>query len=104
MPIAMVMMLSLEIFPLFPVWHFSPTSRCPRNSVLSHIAEDTARAWFRGVGAHCADFGAFWRLFGPSLGHIVELKGSRGLFDTAKSSRTWGVATLSLRLGVSPGF
>ena len=25
MPIAMVMMLSLEIFPLFPVWHISPT-------------------------------------------------------------------------------
>ena len=25
MPIAMVMMLSLEIFPPFPVWHISPT-------------------------------------------------------------------------------
>ena len=25
MPIAMVMMLSLEIFPVFPVWHVSPT-------------------------------------------------------------------------------
>ena len=34
----------------------------------------------------------------------MELKGSRGLFDTVKSSRTWGVATFSLRLGVSPGF
>ena len=78
--------------------------RCPRNSGLSHVAQDTARAWFRGVGAHCADFGAFWRLFGPFLGHIVELKGTRALFDTVKSSRTWGVATVSLRLGVSPGF
>ena len=39
-------------------------TRCPRNSVLSHVAQDTARAWFRGVGAHCADFGAFRRLFG----------------------------------------
>ena len=63
-------------------------TRCPRNLILGHIAQDTARAWFRGVGAHCADFGAFWRLFGPFLGHIVELKGTRGLFDTAKSSRT----------------
>ena len=34
-------------------------TRCSRNSVLSHIAQDTARAWFRGAGAHCADFGAF---------------------------------------------
>ena len=79
-------------------------NRCPRNSVLSHIAQDTARAWFRGVGADCAHFGAFWRLFGPFLGHIVELKGTRGLFDTLKSSRTWGVATVSLCLGVSPGY
>ena len=66
-------------------------TRCPRNRILSHVAQDTARAWFRGVGAHSADFGAFWRLFGPFLGHIVELKGTRGLFDAVKSSRTWGV-------------
>ena len=79
-------------------------TRCPRNSVLSRVAQDTARAWFRGAGAHCADFGAFWRLFGPFLGHIVELKGTRGLFDTGNSSRTWDVATVSLRLGVLPGF
>ena len=79
-------------------------TRCPRNSGLSHVAQDTARAWFRDVGAHCTDFGAFWRLFGPFLRHIVELKGTRGLFDTVKSSRTWAVATISLRLGVLPGF
>ena len=79
-------------------------TRCPRNGDLSHVAQDTASAWFRGVGAHCADFGAFWRHFGPFLGHTVELKGTRGLFDTAKSSRTWHVATVSLRLGVSAGF
>ena len=78
--------------------------RCPRNRVLSQVAQDTARAWFRGVGAHGADFGAFWRLFRPFLGHIVGLKGTRGLLDTAKSSRTCSVATVSLRLGVSPGF
>ena len=79
-------------------------TRCPRNLVLSHVAQDTARAWFRGVGAHCADFGAFGRLFGPFLGHIVELKGTRGLFDRVKSSRTCSVATVSLCMGVSPGF
>ena len=78
-------------------------TRCPWNRILSHVAQDMARAWFRGVGAHCADFGALWRLFGPFLGHIVVLKGSRGLFDTAKSSRTCSVATVSLRLGVLPG-
>ena len=63
-------------------------NRCPRNRISSHVAQDKARAWFRGVGAHGADFGAFWRLFGPFLGHIVELKGSIGLFDTVKPSRT----------------
>ena len=79
-------------------------TRCLRNSILSHVAQDTACAWFRGVGAHCADFGVFWRLFGPFFGHIVELKGTRRLFDTVKSSRTSSVATVSLRLGVLPGF
>ena len=79
-------------------------TRCPRNLILSHVAQDTARAWFRGVGAHCTDFEAFWRLFGPCLGHIVELKGTRGHFDTVKSRCTWVVATVSLYLGVSPGF
>ena len=79
-------------------------TRCSRNRFLSHVAQDTARAWFRGVGAHGADFGAFWRLFGPFLGHIVELKGTREVFHTVKSSRTCSVVTVSLRLGVSPGF
>ena len=34
----------------------------------------------------------------------MELKGTRGLFDTAKSSGTCSVATVSLRFGVLPGF
>ena len=80
------------------------STRCPGNSGRSHVAQDTARAWLRGVGARCADFGAFWHLFGPFLGHIVQLKGIRGLFDTVKSSRTCSVPTVSLVLGVSPGF
>ena len=79
-------------------------TRCPRNRILSHVAQDMACAWFRGVGAHGADFGAFWRFFRPFLGHIVELKGTRGLSDTVKSSRMCSVATVSLRLGVLPGF
>ena len=63
-------------------------TRCPRNSLLSHVAQDTARSWFRGAGAHCAVFGAFWRLFGPFLGHIVELEGTEGPLVTRKASRT----------------
>ena len=73
-------------------------------SDLSHVAQDAARAWFRGVSAHCADFGAFWRLFGPFLGHIAELKGTKGLLGTVKSSRMWSVATVSLCLVVLSGF
>ena len=34
----------------------------------------------------------------------MELKGTRGLFDTVKSSRTWALATVTFRLGVSAGF
>ena len=71
-------------------------TRCPLNSDWSHVAQDRARAWFRGVGAHS--------LFGPFLGHTVQLKGTRGLFDTVKSIRTWGIETVSLRLGPLPGF
>ena len=34
----------------------------------------------------------------------MELKGTIGLFDTMKSSRTWSVATVSLRLAVLTRF
>ena len=34
----------------------------------------------------------------------MELKGTRGLFDTVKSSRTCNVGTVSLRLAVLIGF
>ena len=36
-------------------------TRCPYNLVFSHIAQYTARAWFRGV---------LWRSFGSFLGDI----------------------------------
>ena len=74
-------------------------TRCPRNLDLSHVAQDIARSWFRGVGAHCAHFGAFWRLFGLFLGHIVELGGNKDLLVTVKSSRTWTVASFSPSFG-----
>ena len=76
----------------------------PQNQILSHVAQDMARAWFRGVGANCADSGAFCRPFGPFLGHILDLNGTRGLFDTVKSSRTWEVKRgwLTLRPQVWP--
>ena len=79
-------------------------TRCPRNSVLSHVAQDTARAWFRGLVHIAQILGLFGAFFGPFLGHIVELKGTRRLFDTVKSSRTCSVTTVSLHLGVLPGF
>ena len=37
-------------------------TRCPRNSFLSHVAQDAARSWFRGAGAHCA---VFWGFLAP---------------------------------------
>ena len=79
-------------------------TRCPPNLFLSHVAQDTARSWFRGASAHCADFGAFWRLFGQFLGHISELEGTKGPLVMRKSSRTCSVAAISLRLGILPRF
>ena len=49
---------------------------CPRNSVLSHVAQDTARSWFWACLAQITHIQA---IFGPFLGHIVELKGKKGL-------------------------
>ena len=37
---------------------------------------------------------------GPFPGHIMELEGRNELVDTGKSSRTWSVPTVSLRLAV----
>ena len=38
--------------------------------------------------------------FGPFPGHIMASEGCKELFDTGKSSRTWSVPTVSLRLAV----
>ena len=48
----------------------------------------------------CAVFGAFWRLFGPFLGHIVELEGTKGPLVARKSFGTCSVAAVCLRLAV----
>ena len=46
---------------------------CLRDLGLSHVAQDTARFWFRGVGAHGADFGALVRAKGTTCCiHVAE--------------------------------
>ena len=70
-------------------------SRCPRNRILSHVAKDMPYSWFVAVGIW-----GFWGFFGPFPGHVMELEGRKELVDTGKSSRTWSVPTISLRLAV----
>ena len=43
-------------------------------------------------------------IFGPSLGHILEVEGNKGLFVTRKSRRTCSVVTVCLLLAVFSGF
>ena len=52
------------------------------------------------LGLWLLAFGASRGLFGPFPGHMVELEGRKELIDTGKSSRTWGVPTVSLGLAV----
>ena len=54
-------------------------TRGPRNRILSHVAQDTAPAWFRGVGAHAQIlglFGAFLGRFSNILWSSRAIKGS----------------------------
>ena len=44
------------------------------------------------------------QILGPFGALLVELKGTRGLFETVKSSPTCNVPTVSLRLAVLTGF
>ena len=44
--------------------------------------------------------GASGALFRPFARHIMELEARKELVDTGKSSRTWNVPTVSLRLGI----
>ena len=45
-------------------------------------------------------FWGFLAPFGPFLGHIGELGGNKELLVTVRSSRTWSVAAVCLRLAV----
>ena len=57
---------------------------------------------FLVLGCWCTlrSFWGFLALFGPFLGHIVELEGTKGPLVTRKSSRTCSVAAVCLRLAV----
>ena len=52
---------------------------------------------------HCGQFRSFLAFFGTFLGHIVQLKGKKGLLVTGQSGRKWNVGTVSLRLAVLSG-
>ena len=68
-------------------------SRCPRNRILTHVAKDMAYSWVVAVGIWSS-----WRPFWPLPGHIMDVEGRKGFVDTGKSSHTWSVPTVSLRL------
>ena len=52
------------------------------------------------LGLWLSAFGASGGLFAPFPGHMMELEGRKELVDTGKSSRTWCVPTVSLRMAV----
>ena len=56
------------------------------------------------VDTNCSHFGPFLPIFGPFLGHIVELEGSKGLLVARQSRHTWSVATVSLCLSILIGY
>ena len=75
-------------------------TKCPRKSILSHEAQDTARSpfWACLTQTVRCTFRPFVAIFGPFLGHIVELELNYGLLVMEQSRRTWSVASVSLRL------
>ena len=80
---------------------------CPRNRLLSHVAQDMAPFWF---GAGCGQsaqilglLGAFWRHISDLaayLRHSVALEGMEGLFDVSKSSWKWSAPAIFVCLAV----
>ena len=50
-------------------------TRCPRNLVLSHVAQDTARSWFRGVWC---TLHRFWGFLAPFWAVSRTYRGARG--------------------------
>ena len=79
-------------------------NRCPRNSVLSHVAQDTARSWFRACWTQTvhiqAIFGHFWAVSRTYRG----ARGQQQVLCQGRSRRTWSVRMVCLRLAVLSGF
>ena len=72
--------------------------------VLSHVAQDTTRSWFRGYLTQSVHIpGHFW----PFLGRFSDMLWSynnKGLFVTRKSRNAWSSWTVFLHLAVLIGF
>ena len=80
-------------------------TRCPRNSDLSHVAQDTACSWFWGFLTHAVYIQAIFSHFlGRSRDTIAELEGNKRLFAVRKARHTWPALTIFLRWSVLPGF
>ena len=56
------------------------------------------------VDTKCAQSVPFLAIFGPFLGHIVELEGNERLFVTGQSRRMSAVGTVCHRLAVLNGY
>ena len=64
-------------------------TRCHWNLVSKPLSPKYGLFLFLGMfDTNCSHFGPFLAIFGPFLGHIVELDGNKGLFVTRKSRRT----------------
>ena len=73
-------------------------TRCPRNASFEPRSPRYGPFLVSEVfDTHCAQSGPFLAIFGPFLGHIVELEGKNGLLVTGQSRRMWSVVTVSLR-------
>ena len=64
--------------------------------VLSHIVQDSLPLVWGYLRRVSQILGLFQAFLGAFLRHIVELEGTKGVFDTRKSTRTWSVPTISL--------
>ena len=79
-------------------------ARCPRNSVLSHIAQDTARSWFWAYLTQTTHIQAIWAIVRPFLGNVVERECQKGLFVTGQPGRTCSIPTVCICLADLSGF
>ena len=80
-------------------------TRCPRNSVLSHVGQDTACSWFWACLTQTSHiqvifFCHFWAVSRTYRG----ARGQERPLVRGQSRRTWSVGTVCLRLAVLTGF